>query len=133
MTEFKTVYRFQDDKEAIKRLQKVSRDPKSDYGLKIENGLLVGTREWFNAVESGQFETMTIIGQISKVYMSGHNDYPEFEIDINGEKSTWTREGLDELYIVGKRIELTYVLQKFKRPWSTGSTTKIVLEIKIGN
>lgn len=43
MTEFQTADKFKDDKEAIKRLQEVSSDPKSNYGLKLENGLLVGT------------------------------------------------------------------------------------------
>lgn len=132
MIEFITAYRFENDKEGIKRLQEVSADPKSDYGLKIENGLLVGTNEWFKATENGQIKKKIIKGRISKVYMSGHNDWPEFEIEHNEEKSTWTRDGIDKLYVIGKQVELTYVMQKYKRPWDiTGPTTKKVLEIKI--
>lgn len=130
--EFKTAYKFQDDKEAIQKLQKVSSDSKSDNGYKTENGLLIGTKEWFKAIEDGLIKKETVAGRISKVYMSGHNDWPEFEIESDGEKSSWTREGIDTLYEVGKKVELSYVLQKYKRPWDlTGPTAKQVMEIKI--
>ncbi len=132
MTEFQTTYKFRDDKEAIKRLQEVSSDPKSNYGLKVENGLLVGTKEWFFATEDGRLPKETVTGRISKVYMSGHNDWPEFEIESKEGLSTWTREGNDSLYQVGKLVEIDFVIQKFKRPWDMlGPTTKKVIEIRI--
>ena len=104
MTEFQTAYKFKDDKEAIKRLQEVSSDPESNYGLKVENGLLVGTKEWFHATENGRLLKETLTGRISKVYMSGHNDWPEFEIESKDGFSTWTREGNDKLYHVGNLV-----------------------------
>jgi hypothetical protein len=132
MTEFKTAYKFKDDKEAIKRLQEVSIDQKSNYGLKVENGLLVGTSEWFQAIDDKIIPKLTLTGIISKVYMSGHNDWPEFEIKSNEELSTWTREGEDKLYQVGKLVEIDFVIQKYKRQWDMlGPTTKKVLEIRI--
>ena len=132
MTEFKTAYKFKDDKEAIKRLQEVSIDQKSNYGLKVENGLLVGTNEWFQAIDDKIIPKVTLTGIISKVYMSGHNDWPEFEIKSNEELSTWTREGEDKLYQVGKLVEIDFVIQKYKRQWDMlGPTTKKVLEIRI--
>ena len=132
MTELISAYKFQEDKEAIKRLQEVSSDPKSDYGLKTENGLLIGTKEWFQATEDGRLSKETIRGTISKMYMSGHNDWPEFEMENESGKSTWTREGNDQLYLVGKLIEIDYVIQKYKRPWDMlGPTTKQVVEIRI--
>lgn len=134
MTEFIPAYKFQEDKEAIKRLQEVSSDPKSIFGLKTENGLLIGTKEWFLATEDGRLSKQTIHGIISKVYMSGHNDWPEFELEDESGKSTWTREGNDKLYQVGKQVEIDYVIQKYKRPWNMlGPTTKFVLEIRIEN
>ncbi len=134
MTEFKTAYKFQDDKEAIKRLQVVSSDPKSNYGLKIVNGLLIGTTDWFEAIENGKIKKEVLIGIISKVYMAGHNDWPEFEVENNNGKSTWTREGKDNLYAVGKKIEIDFVIQKYKRPIDLlGPTVKKVLEIRIEN
>tara|TARA_Y100000815_G_C13332794_1_gene496691 strand:+ start:68 stop:472 length:405 start_codon:yes stop_codon:yes gene_type:complete len=132
MTELISVYKFQEDKEAIKRLQEVSSDTKSVYGLKTENGLLIGTKEWFQATEDGRLSKETIRGTISKVYMSGHNDWPEFEMENESGKSTWTREGNDKLYQVGKLVEIDYVIQKYKRPWDMlGPTTKKVVEIRI--
>jgi hypothetical protein len=132
MTEFQTAYKFKDDKEAIKRLQEASSDPKSNYGLKVENGLLVGTKEWFLATEDGRLLKETLTGRISKVYMSGHNDWPECEIESKEGLSTWTREGNDRLYQVGKLIEIDFVIQKYKRQWDMlGPTTKQVLEIRI--
>lgn len=132
MTVFKTAYRFQDDKVAINRLQEVSNDNKTDYGLKIENGLLIGTKDWFRAIEEGLIEKETLSGRITKIYMSGHNDWPEFELESENGKSTWTREGVDRLYQVGKQIEIDYVNQKFKQRWDMlGPTTKQVLEIRI--
>lgn len=134
MTEFKTAYKFQDDKEAIKRLQVVSSDPKSNYGLKIVNGLLIGTTDWFEAIENGKIKKEVLIGIISKVYMAGHNDWPEFEVENNNGKSTWTREGKDNLYAVGRKIEIDFVIQKYKRPIDLlGPTVKKVLEIRIEN
>ena len=103
MTELISVYKFQEDKEAIKRLQEVSSDTKSVYGLKTENGLLIGTKEWFQATEDGRLSKETIRGTISKVYMSGHNDWPEFEMENESGKSTWTREGNDKLYQVSQK------------------------------
>lgn len=132
MTEFSTAYKFQEDIEAIKRVQEVSGDPKSDYGFKTENDLFIGTKEWFQATEDGRISKETLIGTISKVYIAGHNDWPEIEIKSKDGISIWTREGIDKLYKVGKRIEIDFVIQKLKRPWEMlGSTTKKVLEIRI--
>src|SRR5687767_15530270 len=103
MTELQTVYRLRDDKRRIKILQSASSDSDVSYGLKIEKGLLVGTREWFNAIDSGQIKSTTIHGSISKVFMSGHNDFPKFEIESMGQKTCWERYGNDEFYKVGKQ------------------------------
>lgn len=132
MTEFLTIYKFRDNKEAIERLQEVSSDPKSIHGLKVENELLAGAKEWFLATEDGRIPIETLEGRISKVYMSGHNDYPEFEIESKEGLSTWTKQGHDSLYQVGKLVEIDFVIQKYKRPWDMlGPTTKLVLEIRI--
>jgi hypothetical protein len=132
MTEFQTVYNFRDDRGAIKRLQEASVDKKSNYGLKVENGLLVGSNEWFQAIDDNIIPKVTLTGIIAKVHMSGHNDWPEFEIKSNEGLSTWTREGEDKLYQVGKLVEIDFVIQKFKRPCDMlGPTTKKVLAIRI--
>ena len=126
------IYNLKHDKLLVKRVQEVSLDPKSSNGFKIEDGLLFGSPEWFHAIEIGKIPSETINGTLSRVYMSGHNDYPEFEVDSDGIKTQWTREGDDSAYVVNRQVKLTYVIQKFKRPISIlGPTTKTVLQIDI--
>lgn len=128
----KQIYNLKNDSRRIKMVQEASLDKDSRSGLKIENGLLFGTKEWFSAIENDIIPKHVINGIISRVYMSDHNDFPEFEIESNEGKTTWMREGIDEEYKVGKRIELIYVEQKFKRPIDIiGTISKYVIEIKI--
>ncbi len=127
------IYNLKNNKRKIELIQEASLEKSSKYGLKIENGLIFGTKEWFEAITEKKINRNTITGTISKVFMSGHNDYPEFEIKSDdGERSIWTREGEDDAYQVGRRVELSYVEQKFKRPLGiTGLVSKCVLQIKI--
>ena len=127
MTVLKEIYNLKDNKALIKRAQDTSLDKSSLIGLKVENGLLFGSKDWFNAIETGEITVQTITGTISNVFMTGHNDYPEFEIDSNGNKTKWTREGIDSAYVVGRQVELIYVTQKTKR----GAMTKCVVKINI--
>lgn len=133
MEQLKEIYNLRDDKRVIKAIQEVSLDKSSQAGLKIENGLLFGTDEWFRAISEGKIEKHIVTGIISKIFMSGHNDYPEFEIKSNdGKTSVWTREGKDSAYEVGRRVELVYVEQRYKRPSDiTGPISKCILQVKI--
>lgn len=129
MTTFKETYNLKLDKAHIKRVQDASMDASLSGGLKIENGLLYGTQEWFKAIETGQTPTYKVTGTISKVYMSGHNDYSEFEVDSSGVKTYWTQEGTDSDYVTGRQVQITYVKQKFKR----GAPTDCVISIHISS
>lgn len=129
----KEVYNLRKDTRLIKLTQESSLDKNSLYGLKVENGLLFGTEEWFEAIEKGIINKHIINGIISNVFISGHNDYPEFQIESSEGKTTWERKGADSDYIVGRLVELIYVEQKSKRPFgSLGSNTKCIIQIKIG-
>lgn len=134
MNQVKEIYNLKNDSRRIKMVQEASLDKKSYAGYRIENDLLFGTKEWFNAIEQGIIPKHIVKGVISRVYMSGHNDYPEFEIRSDeGETSTWTREGAESAYEVERRVELTYVEQKYKRPSDiTGPISQCVIQIKIG-
>ena len=127
MTVLKEIYNLKDDSSYIKRVRDASLDKSSSSGLKIEDGLLYGTEDWFNAIKSGHIKTQVISGIISKVYMAGHNDFPEFEIDSNGSKTCWALKGIDSEYIVGRHVELIYAIQKFKR----GAPNQCVIKINI--
>jgi len=132
MNNIEIVYDLKKDIDKIRLIQQASIDKHSQSGLKIENGLLYGSIDWFEAINNGEIETIIVKGLISKIYMSGHNDFPEFEVESEQGKFIWTRLGQDNLYKIGKRIEITYVEQKFKRPIGIlGLTSKCVLDIKI--
>ena len=124
------IYNLKNDKHRIATIQEASLDKASEGGLKIENNLLFGSPEWFEAIEAGQIKKHIIKGKISKVYMSGHNDYPQFEIDSSEGKTNWTRNGNENAYKVGKDVELIYVEQKFKKP-SFQQISNCVLQINI--
>ena len=129
---FKQIYTLADDTARIKIIQEASLDKNSYAGYKTENGLVFGTKEWFGAINNSTIPKHTIKGLISRVYLSSHNDYPEFEIESNNGKTIWAREGIDEAYKVGKNIELIYVEQKYKRPiGAIGGISKCVIEIII--
>ena len=128
----KEVYNLIKDKRRIKMVQEASLDPNSRSGFKTENGLLFGSQEWFNAIEKNVIPRHFVKGIISRVYMSGHNDYPEFEIESEEGKTTWTRAGIDSAYKSGKNVELVYINQKYKRPTEiTGIAAKCVIKISI--
>ena len=126
------VYDLKADHTFISAVQKATLET-GDYGLVPEHGLF-GSPEWWQAINAGVIPTNTIEGVISRVYMSGHNDWPEFEINDGVDKTSWTREVNerkdDAMYRVGKRVKLKYVKQKFKKGWGS-PYSKNVLEIWI--
>jgi hypothetical protein len=63
----------------------------TEGGLALLNGLLCCSPDWFRAIETGDVPSTTLDGVISRVFMSGHNDFPEFEIDAGGQRSRWAR------------------------------------------
>jgi len=133
----KAIYLLSEDVTRIRHVQEATLH-RDDAGLKITHGLY-GSEDWWDSIKSGVLHTTTIKGVISKVYMSGHNDYPEFEILSNdGHKTSWTRDvnnGFDDnVYKVGKKIEIDFVLQKFKNVCPIlGEDSKCVIEIRIEN
>jgi hypothetical protein len=128
----KNVYTIHNDSKLVKIVQEASQDETSKGGYKIENGLLFGTKGWFKAIDDGIIPKRIVKGFISRVYTTGHNDYPEFEIESEGEKTTWTLHGAQEAYQVGRLIELIYVELKYKRPnYVTGMISKCIIAISI--
>jgi hypothetical protein len=132
MMQLKEIYNLKNDNRLILLIQESALDKKSKLGLKIENDLLFGATEWFDAIKSGLIPIHVITGIVSRVYMSGHNDYPEFEIENEAGKTIWERLGNQEVYKVGENIELSYVEQKYKRPLDIGDKlAKCVIQIKL--
>lgn len=129
------VYSLVNDAEHIRKVQRATLKT-TDYGLVPEHGLF-GTADWWEAIRSGQLPIIRIEGVISRVRMGNMNDWPVFEIDASGCKTTWPREVHrsedDRLYTVGKRVCLEYVIQNAKKDLANFGTTRqqVILRIVV--
>jgi hypothetical protein len=110
MGEWVKVYDLMEDTETIQLVQRATLNTK-EFGLEPDVALY-GSDEWWRAVDDGRIATHSVSGTISRVYMSGHGDWPEFEVDSGGEKTRWTRVGDQSLYEPGRPVKVEYVLQK---------------------
>ena len=135
------IYDLRDDTRTVKLIQHATLH--TDHaGLRPDHGLL-GSKEWWQAVDQGLIPQQTVEGIISRVYMSGHGDFPEFELhseDIG--KTNWERRGEEKYYVIGRGGRIVYVLQEFKQPFEIQKRhsrneqithSKVVLEIWVEN
>lgn len=129
--EYVIVYTLKDDINKISAIQNATLKT-NHSGLSMDYGLF-GTDDWWHAIEQGLLAKKTIEGVISRIAMTGHGEnYPEFEIESSDGKTRWTREGEDKYYIVGKKVRLTYIIEKFKKPSKVlGEYCETVLKIEI--
>ena len=137
----KKIYDLREDRERLALIQKATLTTK-DFGLVPEHGLF-GSTEWWRAIEDGALPVVRVEGYISRVFLSGHNDYEEFEIDSGGALSSWTRvtsggvgggpERIAKaaMYEVGRAVLLKYVKQRFRQTLSGIPFSRSVLEIWI--
>jgi len=129
------VYRLQDDVVRIRQIQQATLRTE-EFGIEPTHGLF-GSDEWWEKVASGELPVATISGQISRVYMGSMGDWPEFELtESDGTKSSWTREAnskeLSELYVVGRAVEIDFVLQRHKpKSYDGGAEHKILIAVRI--
>ncbi len=130
------IYDLRHDRRTITLIQDATLNTE-DCGLKLEQGLF-GSQEWWQAIEQGVIPKKQIEGVISRVYMSGHNDFPEFEVTSETAKTNWERKGNDTYFVVGRRAKILYVTQKFKKPLAIHglngkkelmTDSKVILEI----
>jgi len=115
--EMQLAYDLRKDMRHIKHVQKATLETER-YGIVQDHGLF-GSEDWWQAIQSGALPVQTIKGRISRVYMSGHNDFPEFEVDDGARKTSWERRGKDSLYIVERMVQLDCVgiRSRFDREW----------------
>jgi len=128
-----TVYEFASDQARIAAMQKATWGP-TDSGVSPRPAL-VGTPDWWRAIEQGQLPRHVLEGKISKVYWASMGDWPEFEmVTDNGASSRWTREGDVARYVEGLRVRLTYTLHPWKVPkpsMGLGAESKIALRVEL--
>jgi hypothetical protein len=129
MSELVKIYDLSLDSREIEQVQQATLSTK-DYGLKPIPALF-GSPEWWKSIESGVLPVHTIVGKISRVYMSGHNDFPEFEIDDGQIKTKWMRRGEASAYVVGRGIRIRYVEMKFKKSFGSSPISRSVLTIEV--
>ncbi|MDQ5826475.1 MAG: hypothetical protein M3441_19970 [Chloroflexota bacterium] len=111
------VYDLLEDSEAIEEIRSGTLEA-TDFVLSSEHGRF-GSSEWWQALEQGDVPVYALEGIISAVFMSGDNDYPEFEIDDGQHKSHWSRVGDDSEYVIGRTVLIEYVVEKLKPFWES--------------
>jgi hypothetical protein len=129
---FVTVYSFEQDKARVAAMQKASRGS-TDFGVSMSPAL-VGTPEWWRAIQDGTLARTVITGTISRVYWGSMGDWPECEVTADdGTKTTWTREGDLTRYVKGLRARITFVQHPWKVPDQPGlgAASQIVLTVEI--
>lgn len=128
-----TVYDFASDQQKIRAMQDATLGP-TDFGVSAKPAL-VGTREWWRAIEEGQLPRHVLEGSVCKVYWGSMGDWPEFElVAADGTQSRWTREGDITRYVEGLRVRLTYTCHPWKKPKPSdglGNESHIVLRVDL--
>ena len=93
------VYNLQEEKDEISRIQIASLSS-GPAGFLIKPALF-GSKEWWGYVGTKKLPICNINGIITNLYMSGHNDFPEFEVTEGGEKTYWEIYGDQKFYKIG--------------------------------
>lgn len=125
----KRIYDLRDDHDLVAKVQSATLTT-TDFGI-IPEIALYGSQEWWQAIEDGRIPRHVIDGVITDVFTSGESNWPQFEIDCDGSRTVWTRFGDPQSYEIGKRVKLTYVVQKPKKSWTGDPYQKEVLSIDI--
>ena len=132
-----TVYDLRKDHQRISWLQEAATTTRH-VGLEPTHGLF-GSRDWWRNIESGRLPVFKASGVITEVYHVGEGDFPEFAmIDGDGIETSWKREANytedDDHYVIGRRVELTYVLQRARMDLADlglDQTEKCILTLRI--
>jgi len=132
-----TVYDLRKDHQRISWLQEAATTTRH-VGLEPTHGLF-GSRNWWRNIELGRLPVFQASGVITEVYHIGEGDYPEFTmIDGDGIETSWKREANctedDDLYVIGRRGEVTYVLPRARMDVANlglEQTEKCVLSLRI--
>ncbi len=91
-----------------------------------------GTVDWLkNLRKEGKIEVLE--GTISRIFMSGHNDFPMFEIQSDNRNYEFERLGDSQKYVLGKKVLIETTKNQYISPISGLENTLIPLLIKIGD
>jgi hypothetical protein len=143
MNSFKQVYDLREDDRFWRQTTGAARGA---IRITDEHGE-TGSAAWWDAIASGQLAQHTIEGRIVGLFGTGlpGSDWPEFEIESSGSRTQWSqyasvgaadsrerRQAID-LYQVGRRVRLRYVLEPIEPPLPGKAFVKTVLELWISD
>jgi hypothetical protein len=129
------IYSLKEDKTRIDNVQKATLRT-AEFGIEPSHGLF-GSPEWWQKIASGELPVRTCRGVITRRYVGGMNDWPEFAMRCeSGEETNWSRYGRsvadDRFYQPGRRVEVDYVLQRHRVKGSSHEAEyRVVLEVRI--
>ena len=143
----KLVYQLENelkaDPEQVAMTQALTLDEsRPSQGLKGVNGLF-GSTQWWENIRSGKVPKKHVSGVVEKVYVSGMDSDSEpntFDLLIDDDFSTVTEsiyvdcEPDSELFKVGARVEILYLLEELKarsRLSDEIEYSKVVLEMAV--
>ena len=119
-------YSLEKDREYVERVQMATVQG-GDFAIRPNHGLF-GSKPWWDAIRGGSVPTHRVDGVIVQIYRRG--EWPEFEIEVDGERSTWALDGDAEFYAVGKRVRIDFVTLEYQKPQPDGErSTRVVLGI----
>ncbi|MFO0588693.1 MAG: hypothetical protein U0441_14180 [Polyangiaceae bacterium] len=90
---------------------------------------LFGSDAWWLAVGDGRIPTHVQTGKIVRLYMTGHGDWPEFELAHGDTKTAWNRLGNRSLYVEGGEARVEYVYEKLRSQPESPIEVKQILRI----
>ena len=81
---------------------------------------LVGSPEWWKALEEGALPPIVVEGTIHRVYWASSGPWPEFELNAqDGSRVAFTRHGDVGRSVDGLLVRVTYA----RHPWAEGTTS----------
>ena len=110
--EWFVVYDLASDQETIALVQRATLTT-PNFGV-VPEVALFGSDDWWAAIRDGRIPTHEVKGTISRLFLTGHRDWPEFELKSNGKLTTWSRLGTQSKYVEGKEVRVEYILQKLR-------------------
>lgn len=127
-----TLYAIESEGALVRHMQEASLDP-NHRGLDPDP--LVGSEEWWTAVEDGTLHGATARGRVRRPVWSSMADYPTFELEADdGRVSSWTREGDIRRYAPGIDIAVSYVLHPYEEPdLMPDGPSRIVTRVEIAD
>jgi len=134
----KTVYNLRDDVKHIADVQEASLSPKP-FGLKAKQGLY-GSEVWWQNIEEGKIPLIKFKGKITKLFTSGMDYEPCFEMKMADGKTfeydcVATKKSDKKLFQVGNDVEISFVFHPLKTPIETPTgfqkDVRCLIEIRI--